>query len=232
MNLKTHLTALLNMQIVPIAILALAGYFTLTNASFAQVVVETLPPSNLSESNPQLPDEVFVPRDLDFRVRSQPPSSPKSDRYLVYVNTPNSTQLEQVKQLEPAAFMRQYQGKSVIQAGVFSQPLNATNIAKQLQSQGIATHIINLSTGQEIALQKAISKFYFVVIPAGAEDLPIIERQVKQLPNKVPAIISQRQEPRGSHLRVGPFMEKDKAESYNRYLISTGLTNARVYYGR
>ena len=66
----------------------------------------------------------------------------------------------------------------------------------------------------------------------GAEDLPIIERQVKQLPNKVPAIISQRQEPRGSHLRVGPFMEKDKAESYNRYLISTGLTNARVYYGR
>lgn len=232
MNLKTHLTALLNMQILPIAILAIAGYFTLTNASFAQVVVETLPPDNLSKSSQQPPDEVFVPRDLDFRVRSQPPVSPKSDRYLVYVNSPNSTQLEQVKQLEPGAFLRQYQGKSVIQAGVFSQQLNATNIAKQLQSQGIATHIINLSTGQEVALQRAMSKFYFVVIPAGAADLPIIERQVKQLPNKVPAIISQRQEPRGSHLRVGPFTERDKAESYNRYLISTGLTKARVYYGR
>lgn len=234
MNLKTHLTALLNMQILPIAILAIAGYFTLTNASFAQVVVETLPAENLSKSSQQPPDEVFVPRDLDFRVRSQsqPASTPKAVNYLVYVNSPNSTQLEQVKQLEPAAFMRQYQGKSVIQAGVFSQQLNATNIAKQLQSQGIATRIVNLSTGQEIALQRANFKFYFVVIPAGAEDLPIIERQVKQLPNKVPAIISQRQEPRGSHLRVGPFTEKDKAESYNRYLISTGLSNARVYYGR
>lgn len=232
MNRKTHF---INSQVLPIVLLVLTGYFAFVKVSFAQVVVETLPPlPDLAKSSQQQPpDEVFVPRDLDFRVpQAQPPSSPKADSYLVYVKEPNSTRLEQVKQLEPAAFMRQFQGKSVIQAGVFSQQLNAANITRQLQSQGIATRIVNLSTGKEVALKSANSKFYFVVIPAGKEDLPIVERQVKQLPAKVPAIISQRQEPRGSHLRVGPFTERDKAESYNRYLVSAGLSNARVYFGR
>lgn len=233
MNRKTHFPALLNSQVLPIVLLILTGYFALAKASFAQVVVEMPPLSDLSKSSQQPPDEVFVPRDLDFRVpQPQSPSSQKADSYLVYVNEPNSTRLEQVKQLEPAAFMRQFQGKSVIQAGVFSQQLNASNIARQLQSQGIATRIVNLSTGKEVALKSANSKFYFVVIPAGKEDLPVVERQVKQLPTKVPAIISQRQEPRGSHLRVGPFTQRDKAESYNRYLISAGLSNTRVYFGR
>lgn len=230
MNRKTRSIALLNFPIFPTVLLVATGYFTLAKASFAQVVVETAP-SLSSSSQPQPSDAVFVPRDLDFRVRqAQPSSAPKADSYLVYVNNPNATRLEQVKQLEPAAFLRQFQGQSVIQAGVFSQSLNATNIAKQLQSQGIATRVVNLTTGKEIATS-ARSKFYFVVIPVGKQDLPLIERQVKQLPTKVPAIISQRQEPRGSHLRVGPFMQRDKAESYNRYLIGSGLSNARVYYG-
>jgi len=232
MNRKTHFPALLNSQVLPIVLLILTGYFALAKASFAQVVVDLPPLSDLSKSSQQPPDQVFVPRDLDFRVpQPQPPSSP-TDSYLVYVNEPNATRLEQVKQLEPAAFMRRFQGKSVIQAGVFSQQLNASNIARQLQSQGIATRIVNLSTGKEVALKSANSKFYFVVIPAGKEDLPVVERQVKQLSTKVSAIISQRQEPRGAHLRVGPFTQRDKAESYNRYLIGAGLSNARVYFGR
>jgi len=232
MNRKTHFPALLNSHVLPFVLLILTGYFALAKASFAQVVIEMPPLPNLSKSSQQPTDRVFVPRDLDFRVpQPQSPTPAKADSYLVYVNDSNSTRLEQVKQLEPAAFMRQFQGKSVIQAGVFSQQLNASNIARQLQSQGIATRIVNLSTGKEVALS-ANSKFYFVVIPAGKDDLPVVERQVKQLSTKVPAIISQRQEPRGSHLRVGPFTQRDKAESYNRYLISAGLSNARVYFGR
>lgn len=151
MNRINQVTVLFSCQLI------LGGYIaTPTQAevisspvAIAQTVVETLPPPHLNKSRSHV-DEVFVPRDLDFRV--PPPITQKSGNYLVYINNANSIQLEQVKQIIPTAFRRQLQGKSVIQAGVFSKELNATSLAQKLQSQGISPRIFNLSTAKEVAL--------------------------------------------------------------------------------
>jgi hypothetical protein len=201
----------------------------LSPSAIAQTVVETLPaPPQLNKSNSQAAEEVFVPRDLDFRV---PETATAQNSFLVCINNSNATQLEQIKQMVPTAYIRQYQGKSVIQAGVFSQELNAVVLAQKLQSQGISPHIFNITTAKELALKTEKSKFYFVVIPAKDRDLTSIERQVKQLPIVVAAIFSQRHD-RGSYLRVGPFTAKEQAESYNHSLLASGLNNTQVYYGR
>ena len=198
--------------------------------AIAQTVVETLPPPpQLNKSKSQVADEVFVPRDLDFRVPEMI-NTQKTDSFLVYINAANPTQLEQIKQMIPKAFIRQHQGKSVIQAGVFGQELNAVVLAQKLQSQSISPHIFNLTTAKELALKTEKSKFYFVVIPADKQDLSSVERQVKQLPIVVPAIISQRHD-RGAYLRVGPFTAKEQAESYSNSLLASGLNHTQIYYG-
>ncbi len=136
----------------------------------AQTVVETLPPPpSLNKSNPQIVDELFVPRDLDFRVPELPVAQ-ILDSYLVYITNDDSTQLERVRQLIPTAFIRQHQGKSVIQAGVFSKNLNALNLAQQLQSQGINARIFNLTTAKEVAFKIDNSKFYSVVVPTNVSN--------------------------------------------------------------
>lgn len=123
--------------------------------AIAQTVVETLPSPPLNKSTSQ--DEVFVPRDLDFRVPL--PITQKAGNYLVYIDNTNPIQLEQVKQIIPTAFRRQLQGKYVIQAGVFSKELNATSLAQKLQYQGISPRIFNLTTAKEITLIANKSKF-------------------------------------------------------------------------
>lgn len=212
-------------------ILGLLVAISTSSITIAQTVVETLPPPpQLNKANSQVADELFVPRDLDFRV-PETAASQKKDSYLVYISNADLTQLEQIKQMIPTAYVRQFQGKSVIQAGVFGKQLNAVVLAQKLQSQGISPHIFNTNTAKELAFQAEKSKFYFVVIPADTKDLSNIERQVKQLPIVVAAIISQRHD-RGSYLRVGPFSVKEQAESYNHSLLASGLNNTQVYYGR
>ncbi len=138
--------------------------------AISQTVVDTLPTPQLEKSNqPPRVEEVFVPRDLDFRV-PEPSITQKFDSYLVYVDDPNPTQLEQIKQTIPTAFRRQHQGKTVIQAGVFSNQLNAIILAQKLQSFGITSHIFNLTTVKEVAVNTDKSKFYSVVVPTIVEN--------------------------------------------------------------
>lgn len=131
-----------------------------SSTAIAQTVVDTLPPPpslNKSNDRPPVLDEVFVPRDLDFRV---PPSiAQKADSYLVYIDNANSIELEQIKQTIPTAFRRQHQGKTVIQAGVFRQEVNAFSLVYKLQSFGIPAHVFNLTTDKEVALKIHTAKF-------------------------------------------------------------------------
>ncbi len=131
--------------------------------AIAQTVVDTLPAPQLNKSkdSPGL-EEVFVPRDLDFRA-PEPSITQKADSYLVYIDDP--TQLEQIKQTIPTAFRRQLQGKTVIQAGVFSNQLNAISLAQNLQSFGITSYIFNLTTVKAVAVTTDKSRFYSVVVP-------------------------------------------------------------------
>ena len=86
-----------------------------TQLAKSQTVVDTLPaPPQLNKSKKaQVLEEVFVPRDLDFRVPNLAINQ-KLDSYLVYIDDANPTQLEQIKQTIPMAFRKQLQGKFVI----------------------------------------------------------------------------------------------------------------------
>jgi cell division protein FtsN len=126
------------------------------------------------------------------------------------------------------AFVRQYQQRTVIQAGIFQQTANAQKLAIALESQGIDARIDNLATGEDADFT---SKFYFVIVPAKQDKLGAIEQRIQQLRMGMPVRVSQRQEPR-THVRVGPFLAKEQAENWQRYLRASGLRKARVYYGQ
>lgn len=178
-------------------------------------------------------------REVDFQAPSALPAPParvevprpssKPESYLVYINGNSSPTLQQVQQLEPTAFLRQYQGRPVIQAGVFSQTVNAENLALKLVSQGIDVRIVNLATGEDKDFVSNY-KFYFVVIPAKQDKLAAIQQQVEQLKMGMPVKISQKDQPR-SHIRLGPFVNQEQAENWKRYLKASGLKKAKVYYG-
>ncbi len=198
-----------------------------------QKVAERLPPPPQPSkfSQRKLPSS-FSPREFDFQAPAPSSPSPNVDSYLVYINDNSSLTLQEVQQLEPTAYVRQYKGRSVIQAGVFNERDNAQQRAKELESRGIGARIVSLSTGKETDLRIDNSKSYFVVIPARKEDIPAIEDQVSRLGPNAKVMVSQTEEPRGSHVRVGPFPERGQAEHWNRRLRNSGLRNARVYYGR
>lgn len=158
MNRINQITVFLGCQFL------LGAFIVTPQFAIAQTVVDTLPaPPQLDKSNQsQVVDEVFVPRDLDFRV-PELPIAQKADSYLVYINDDNSTGLEQVKQAIPTAFRREHKGKIVIQAGVFSKELNAISLTQKLQSLGITSHVFNLTTAQEVALTTNQAQFYSVI---------------------------------------------------------------------
>ena len=95
MNRINQITVFFGCQFLLGVCIAISPY----QFAIAQTVVDTLPtPPQLNKSNEsQVIDEVFIPRDLDFRV-PESPIAQKVDSYLVYINDANSTRLEQVKQ--------------------------------------------------------------------------------------------------------------------------------------
>lgn len=114
----------------------------------AQEVVERLPPPP-KISQEQSPSESFTPRVFEFRAPVPSLPSPNFERYLVYVNDASLTRLQQVQQLEPTAFVRQYNGRSVIQVGIFNQKDNALQLVRELAATGIEARLFRLSTAQK-----------------------------------------------------------------------------------
>lgn len=232
---------------VPYASVILGGWLVSTataafasqNVLIAQTVVDRLPPPpptpDLEKELP--PPSIFVPREFDFQAPASntPPAvnNPSSTNlsYLVYVDDTSSPTLERVKQLEPQAFVRQYNGRSVVQAGAFEQNDNAEQRAQELKSAGVVARIVDLNTGTDTAFV-GNSRSYFVVIPDRQENLSAIADQIRQLQQNAAIDVSQSRQPRGSHVRVGPFPNRSLAEQWNQYLLNAGLRNARVYYGR
>ncbi len=77
-------------------------------------------------------------------------------------------------------------------------------------------------------------KYYYVVVPAISSNLPELERQVRRTV-KFRECVEARNEPRGAHVRVGPFDQRAEAEDLNRYLRGRRIrdfSNTRVYYGK
>ncbi|MGB3491852.1 MAG: hypothetical protein WBA57_03925 [Elainellaceae cyanobacterium] len=71
---------------------------------------------------------------------------------------------------------------------------------------------------------------YYIVIPGEADELASVRQQILLLGARQDAV-SQRDEPLGPHVLVGPFIDRQTASRWNRFLRDFGM-NARVYYRR
>ena len=223
----------MNRQLAIFMALLLGGGLGLCDAVMAKIAVDALPSypklGNFRYDSSYL--QSFRTRDLDFRAPPNHQSNP-DQRYLVYVERA-SLYLQKVRQLEPDAFVRQYQGRYVIQVGVFNREADAKQRVRELKSRGISSQIVRLSSKQATELGKN-SKSYFVVIPSSRRELPLLHERVKRLRADAGdhrVIVSQREQPLGPHVRVGPFLEREQAERWNRYLQKMGVRHGRVYYG-
>jgi hypothetical protein len=174
------------------------------------------------------------------------------ERYFVYVDGSDFETLQAIRQIEPSAYIRQYQGRSVIQSGVFNRVSNAQQRVSELQSRGIYNaQIISFANGQEIdvgnrdfvgdrnniSATRPVSRYY-VIIPTTLEQLSAIASQVRQNLGQFSqdlgrsGAVLERTQPRGPHVAIGPFSDRFPAQEWNKYLRNIGYRNARVYYGK
>lgn len=202
------------------------------------------PPSQYAPSErvprllPQLPsNNGSNQRELEFEAPA--PSAPAPTRYKpsrlfgprsmyrvdIYGDSP--LLLAQVQRIVPDAFVRQRD--RTIQAGIFSDQSYAQERIRLLDGQGIRAQVTN-SYAQNLNPQVRTIATYFVVIPGGVRDLPQMASQVMRLGFRRQAV-RLREGPRGSHLAVGPFGNRQQAERWSSYLRTSGM-DARVYFGR
>jgi hypothetical protein len=231
-----------------------------------QTVIDTLPPppeispvpfgqSPLPQLQPSQYGQYQPTQSVEFN-QSQPNYQPTQSvefnqysqnfqRYLVYVDNYNYQTLQQVRQIEPGAYIRQYQGRSIVQSGVFNRLSNAQERVRQLESYRIyGAQIVGFADGREVPASYSSTytgdrnvnvsrgdSRYYVAIPAKSQDLPSIAERIRQNTG-LAGFIFQRQSPRGPHVAVGPFARRTEAEEWNNRLQNLGFGDARVYYGK
>ncbi|WP_026100382.1 hypothetical protein [Fortiea contorta] len=236
-------------QMVP---LFLGGWLTLmvqsTPVQAQMRVWEAVPPPPNLAPIPQSSQPIVIPQVEWNAVNQNVPRSQtvrsnsysqNSELYLVYVDN-NYNQLQRVRQIEPGAYIRQHNGRSVIQSGSFNRLSNAQQRVRELESNGIrGAQIVRESSGQTVGnfnsggnpRPRENPRSYYAIIPAGAQQLNAIANQIRQNTGRY-EIVLERQQPRGPHVAVGPFNQRADAEQWNSYLRKMGFGNARVYYGR
>ena len=172
------------------------------------------------------------------------------ERYFVYVDSADLQILQRVQQVESNAYIRNYNGRNVIQSGVFHQQSNAEIRVRELELNGVfGARIVNSAnleikpnnSGQQTAYdnnqnnpnnyQQEARKYYYIVIPSHPNNLRSFGTEIRQ---KISANINvfMRTQPRGAHIAIGPFSDKSEAEIWNSYFQNSGYGNARVYYGK
>ena len=188
-----------------------------------------VPPQTL----PNLPVEgTPLPSDRVFQAPLQPASivAPiNRPQYRVIVNGDSALLLQQVRRVEPGAFIQQYGGRQVIQAGVFSTEANARQQTEALAAQGIASEISTSNLGSLPGENSA--RGYYVVVPEGQSDLNDLRDRTIRLGVQQNSI-QLRDRPLGPHLAVGPFAQRQQAEMMARYLRDKGNLDARIHFDR
>lgn len=210
--------------------------FGTASATQAQVTVfEGLPPLP-----PNIPSLRQTPKDSDNQVmpappqvqefnfeapRSAPGSTSNAQQYRVEVPTSDPLMLATVKKIEPNAFMK----GDRIQAGLFSQQSNAQNLQADLQAKGIRADIVTIADNTNVlAVGSSSSAGYFVAIPTSKRNEGAVQSKLLQMGIN-PYLIQARSAPRGSHLAIGPFANRDEASSINTLVRSASL-DGRLYF--
>lgn len=193
---------------------------------------QALPPASSTAAPPT--DTVTIPTQptlLKERVFQAPvsspfpPGQPLLPGYRVYVNGSSELLLEQVRKIEPKAFITERQGRKLIQVGSFGSELNAQRQAQLLAQQGIGAQVSPVA-----AEVNAKSSHYFVVVPASQNQLLDLKNRAIQM-GIAPTSVRPKESSLGSHLQVGPFAERKTAERWSRLLRDAGM-DARVHFDR
>jgi len=113
----------------------------------ASQVIPVQQPNNIPMPANYLPP-IQQPNNIPMPANYLPPNNPivGTGLYQVVVN-PSNTSLSQVQRVESKAFVRQYGGVTVIQAGSFGDQFNAQKRVEKLAARGITATIVR--SGQE-----------------------------------------------------------------------------------
>lgn len=207
---------------------------------FGDELAPPTPPSSLPTFGfpSSSPSPLPPPAGREFNYQAPPPPQPSrtpaptASFYRVDIYGDSPRLLAQVQQVAPDAFVRE--GEGVIQAGVFSDPTNARTRVRDLEARGLRARITTVAVGSGVGTERPSQRFsdraYFVVIPGASQNLPDIAARIAQLGISQRAV-TQRSEPLGAHVAVGPFSERGEAERWNSYFRSAGF-DARIYFGR
>ncbi|MBE9117431.1 hypothetical protein IQ249_16140 [Lusitaniella coriacea LEGE 07157] len=240
------------------------GIFLPTSATIAQPL--SFPPSNNSPSQ-QFPDsntnrsipalnparqQPDFPENIEKIEQSSPNSFPAIASpwiYRVELMTGNPLVFARVQSLVPDAFVRQ--PERIIQAGAFSQEVNALQLTQNLALQGISSRVVRVeSSSFDSPTQTPINSFpgafsppqnamntvrnnptnergLFVVIPESSGDLVEVTQKLLGL-GVQPLNIQEREQPFGKHLAIGPFESREAADRWNALFRSHGL-DARLH---
>jgi hypothetical protein len=180
---------------------------------------------------PPVPSNTIPSSPIPFKPSGVPISG-----YRVDVFGADPGLLAQIQQIEPNAFIRQ--GEGMIQAGFFENSWNAEKRVQELEMMGIRSQIV-MGTGFVSPPAPNIENLggrwsdngYVVVIPSSLDQLPQIADQVRQLGLDSRYDIRLRSAPRGPHVAIGIFPNRENAYQWNNLFRSNGL-DARVYFGR
>jgi hypothetical protein len=169
-QISTRFTTLTGLSFA--TLIALTGSLGLSQSAWAettaervllaQSIVDGLPPSP-AFSGEQLPPPqlqpaqptpfVTTPTSPAFQPASPAPYSSEGfdlQRYLVLVNGDSPLLLEQVRKVESGAFLQNYDGRRVIQAGSFVEPNRAQQQQQRLESQGIGAEVIAITSANSV----------------------------------------------------------------------------------
>lgn len=181
------------------------------------------------------PNPDAAPREMIFQAPAT--AQPTAERYMVYVNGNSPYLLEQVRAVEPQAFVQTYRGQEIVQAGVFSSQANAQQQIAALSTRGVTAEVATLSVAYptnppgNAQLPDPLTNHYAVVIPASPSEFSRLAGEITRLGVRSDAV-QNRMGPIGPHLAIGPFNSYEEAASMSRFLRSNGGIDARVFYRR
>ncbi|MFO8038425.1 MAG: hypothetical protein R6U67_03135 [Sodalinema sp.] len=206
--------------------ISLVGMWVVSPGAIAQ-----MPPSVEILSQAERP-WIDVPPPLD--VPEVPPPSRETAatiRYLVYVNSRSSERLQQIQRLNPEAGFGIFQGEQIIQAGLFRQRGAAEMRSQQLAAEGISSLVAAVTVRDQSPSDASHARngSYYVVIPGSQRTLDEAMMTVQTTVNPGTGI-QRRDRPRGLHLAIGPFRNREMAERLSDRLRRRGLSQTRVHY--
>lgn len=191
------------------------------------------PPILPAMSAPNIPiDGVQAPNERIYTTPRDnlivPSRQSSSGGFRVFVDSDSPFLLRQVRSIQPDAFIQNFSGRRVIQAGLFNDEFKARQQVARLASQGIDAQITGRSPQFDFG---GAGRGYYAVVPGNPREVQEYRDRAIQL-GVAQSLLQIRDRPRGLHLAVGPFSDQREAGQVVQYLRDRGSLDARLFYER